>query len=179
MSGTESANRFLKVVEDITEVGRARQALREESQALEILNQTAAQVAAELDLSTVVQLVTDAGVKLTRARFGAFFYNTVNEAARALCSIRYQAPTGRSFERFGHPRPRRIRSHLQRRGRGSLGRYHGRSSVREECAQPQMPEGHLPVRSYLAVVVRGPERSSAGCSSVTQKQASSLKLRSG
>ena len=49
--------------------------LRQEAKSLEILNDTGVAVAAELDLSTLVQKVTDAGVKLTHAEFGAFFYN--------------------------------------------------------------------------------------------------------
>ena len=33
----------------------------------------------ELDLSTAVQAVTDAATRVTRAQFGAFFYNMTNE----------------------------------------------------------------------------------------------------
>ncbi|MGC7532515.1 histidine kinase, partial [Pandoraea pneumonica] len=45
----------------------------------ELLNRTAAAVAVERDLDTIVQMVTDAGVELTGAEFGAFFYNEVDE----------------------------------------------------------------------------------------------------
>jgi PAS domain S-box-containing protein len=154
VSGAESANRFLKVVEDITEIRRTREVLREESQALEILNQTAAQVAAELDLSTVVQLVTDAGVKLTRARFGAFFYNTVNEAGESMMLYTLSGADRSDFERFGHPRATPVFAPT----------FKGEGVVRSDdiTADPRygknapnhgMPEGHLPVRSYLAVPV--------------------------
>jgi PAS domain S-box-containing protein len=154
VSGAESANRFLKVVEDISEVRRAREVLRDESQALEILNQTAAQVAAELDLSNVVQLVTDAGVKLTRARFGAFFYNTVDEAGESLMLYTLSGADRSEFERFGHPRATPVFAPT----------FRGEGVVRSDdiTADPRygrnapnrgMPKGHLPVRSYLAVPV--------------------------
>lgn len=44
----------------------------------ELLNRTGVVIAAETDLEKVVQAVTDAGVKLSGAQFGAFFYNVTN-----------------------------------------------------------------------------------------------------
>jgi PAS domain S-box-containing protein len=154
VSGDDTANRFLKVVEDITEIRLAREALRQESEALEVLNRTAAQVAAELDLANVVQLVTDAGVKLTGARFGAFFYNTVNEAGESLMLYTLSGADRADFERFGHPRATPVFAPT----------FKGEGVVRSDdiTADPRygknapnrgMPEGHLPVRSYLAVPV--------------------------
>ena len=154
VSGEDSANRFLKVVEDITEIRLAREALRQESEALEVLNRTAAQVAAELDLAHVVQLVTDAGVKLTGARFGAFFYNTVNEAGESLMLYTLSGAERSDFERFGHPRATPVFAPT----------FKGEGVVRSDdiTADPRygknapnrgMPDGHLPVRSYLAVPV--------------------------
>jgi PAS domain S-box-containing protein len=154
VSDDGKANRFLKVVEDITEIHLAREALRQESEALEVLNRTAAQVAAELDLANVVQLVTDAGVKLTDARFGAFFYNTVNEAGESLMLYTLSGADRADFERFGHPRATPVFAPT----------FKGEGVVRSDdiTADPRygknapnrgMPEGHLPVRSYLAVPV--------------------------
>ena len=154
VSETEGPNRLLKVVEDITDVRRAREALRTESQSLEILNQTAAQVAAELDLSNVVQLVTDAGVRLTGARFGAFFYNSIDDAGEKLMLYTLSGADRSEFERFGHPRATPVFAPT----------FKGEGVVRSDdiTADPRygknapnqgMPEGHLPVRSYLAVPV--------------------------
>ena len=53
--------------------------LRDEAHALEVLNRTGMAVGAELDLEKVVQIVTDAGVELSGAEFGAFFYNVMRE----------------------------------------------------------------------------------------------------
>ena len=154
VSGTESANRFLKVVEDITEIRRAREALRQESEALEVLNQTAAQVAAELDLPNVVQLVTDAGVKLTGARFGAFFYNTINEAGESLMLYTLSGANRSDFERFGHPRATPVFAPTFK-GEGVIRSDDITADHRYGNNAPNkgMPEGHLPVRSYLAVPV--------------------------
>jgi PAS domain S-box-containing protein len=64
---------------DITEQKQAQTALAEESRTLETLNRTGAALAGELDLERLVQMVTDAGVELTGAKFGAFFYNVLRE----------------------------------------------------------------------------------------------------
>jgi PAS domain S-box-containing protein len=154
VSGDNIANRFLKVVEDITEVRLAREALRQESQALEVLNRTAAQVAAELDLAKVVQLVTDAGVKLTGARFGAFFYNTVNEAGESLMLYTLSGADRADFERFGHPRATPVFAPTFK-GEGVVRSADITTDPRYGKNAPNhgMPEGHLPVRSYLAVPV--------------------------
>ncbi len=53
--------------------------VRDEARTLEILNRTGVALAAELDLERLVQTVTDAGVEITGAQFGAFFYNVLNE----------------------------------------------------------------------------------------------------
>lgn len=48
--------------------------LGEEARMLEILNRTGVALAAQLDLGRLVQTVTDAGVEITEAQFGAFYY---------------------------------------------------------------------------------------------------------
>jgi PAS domain S-box-containing protein len=58
---------------------RAWQALREEKRTLELLNYTGAALAAELNLERLVRVVTDAGVRLVGAQYGAVFYNATNE----------------------------------------------------------------------------------------------------
>lgn len=62
-----------KIARDITEKKRTENALREERRVLEILNETGAIVASQLDLAKLVQSVTDAGKELSGAEFGAFF----------------------------------------------------------------------------------------------------------
>jgi alkylated DNA nucleotide flippase Atl1 len=62
------AVRFVGTVLDITAQKRAERHLR-------VLNDTGSIVARELDLEKIVQIVTDAGVELSGAEFGALFYN--------------------------------------------------------------------------------------------------------
>src|SRR6476620_7586096 len=62
------AVRFVGTVLDIS-------ARKKSERHLKILNDVGATVARERDLSTIVQITTDAGVELSGAQFGAFFYN--------------------------------------------------------------------------------------------------------
>src|SRR5262249_16279037 len=55
---------------DVDEVKRAREALAEESRLLNVLNETGKAIAADLDLQTLVQTVTDAATQLSGAEFG-------------------------------------------------------------------------------------------------------------
>ena len=139
---------------DITERLSAEQTLRDEARILELLNQTGVAIAAQLDLQNVVQIVTDAGTELTGAKFGAFFYNIMDENGEAMLLYALSGAPREAFERFGHPRatavfgptfrgegPIRSDDILQDPRYGSMGPHHG------------MPKGHLPVRSYLAMPV--------------------------
>ncbi|ESR26969.1 Multi-sensor hybrid histidine kinase [Lutibaculum baratangense AMV1] len=136
---------------DVTETRLAEAALREETRLLEILNQTNVAVAAELDLERVVQKVTDAGVALTGASFGAFFYNTVSGS-----DDRYMlySLSGASVDAFAHfPMPR-ITKLFEPTFRGERVVRSDDVTSDGSLPGPTMPAGHLPVRSYLAVPVR-------------------------
>lgn len=125
-----------------------------ERQTLEILNTTAAKVAAELDLAHVVQTVTDAGVELTGARFGAFFYNTIDEAGESLLLYTLSGAERSQFDHFGHPRPTAVFAPTFR-GEGVVRSDDIAKDERYGRSAPYkgMPRNHLPVRSYLAVPV--------------------------
>jgi PAS domain S-box-containing protein len=128
--------------------------VREEARALEVLNQTGTAVAAEHDLEKLVQTVTDAGVELSHASFGAFFYNVIRDDGEAYTLYTLSGAPREAFEKFPMPRntaifeptfrgrgPVRSDDILADRRYGKSAPYHG------------MPKGHLPVRSYLAVPV--------------------------
>ncbi len=51
----------------------------DKAHALQVLNRVCQTVAGELDLGRAVQVVTNAAVDLSKAQFGAFFYNDMNE----------------------------------------------------------------------------------------------------
>ena len=78
--------------------------LREEARALEVLNRTGTAVGAELDLQRLVQIVTDAGVELSGAQFGAFFYNVVRPDGEAYTLYTLSGAPREAFARFPMPR---------------------------------------------------------------------------
>jgi PAS domain S-box-containing protein len=141
-------------VQDVTGRRRAEDALREESRTLETLNRTGAALAAELDLERLVQMVTDAGVELTGAAFGAFFYNVLNEAGERLLLYTLSGAPREHFEQFGMPRATAV-FHPTFVGEGTIRADDIQLDPRYGRSEPHfgMPKGHLPVRSYLAVPV--------------------------
>jgi PAS domain S-box-containing protein len=145
---------FVKILRDRTEQRQAELAAAEERRALEILNRAGAALARETDLERVVQLVTDAGVELTGAQFGAFFYNVVDDAGDRYTLYTLSGASREDFAKFPMPRNTAVFAPT----------FTGESIVRSDditqdprygknAPRKGMPEGHLPVRSYLAVPV--------------------------
>ncbi|MGI8907372.1 MAG: ATP-binding protein [Candidatus Sumerlaeaceae bacterium] len=139
---------------DITLRTRTEEALRDETRILELLNQTGTTIASNLDLQTLVQAVTDAATQLSGAKFGAFFYNVVNHNGESFLLYTLSGAPREAFEKFGLPRNTDVFNAT----------FHGTGVVRSEdiTKDPRygkmaphygMPDGHLPVRSYLAVPV--------------------------
>ena len=150
----ERRTAMLSTVRDITERKRLEAALREEVATLETLNRTGQQVAAELDLRTLVQVVTDAATALTGAAFGAFFYNVIGERGEAYTLYTLAGVPREAFAEFPMPRNTAIF--------GPTFRGEGVVRLADATADPRyghnapyagLPPGHPPVRSYLAVPV--------------------------
>jgi PAS domain S-box-containing protein len=145
---------MLGVVQDITERKRTEEALREQTEALAIVNELGRVISAELDLHRMVQAVTDAATELTGARFGSFFYNVLNEEG---ASYTLYTLSGVPREAFGHfPMPRATDLFGPTfRGEGTVRIDDVKQDPRYGKNSPYygMPEGHLPVVSYLAVPV--------------------------
>src|SRR6202035_4734454 len=78
--------------------------VREEARTLEILKRTGAALASELSLDRLVQRATDAGVELTGAEFGAFFYNLINESGEAYTLYTLSGAPREAFANFPMPR---------------------------------------------------------------------------
>ena len=145
---------FVKIVRDRTVQRDAEQALAEERRALEVLNRAGSALSIESDLHRLVQIVTDAGVELSGAEFGAFFYNVENEAGESYTLYTLSGASAESFAGFPMPRNTAIFAPT----------FDGTAIVRSDditqdpryghnAPRRGMPEGHLPVRSYLAVPV--------------------------
>ncbi|THD80607.1 MAG: GAF domain-containing protein [Phenylobacterium sp.] len=137
------------------QIARSERRLRIETEALETLNATGALIAADLDLESVVQKVTDAGVALTGAKFGAFFYNVVADSGEAYLLYTLSGAPRSAFERFGMPRNTAIFAPTFN-GEGVVRADDITKDPRYGKSAPHhgQPKGHLPVRSYLAAPVR-------------------------
>lgn len=133
---------------------RVQDALGDEKRLLETLNRTGTLLAGELDLQTVVQSVTDAGVDLTGAEFGAFFYNKVDEAGETYQLYTLSGVDPAAFEKFPMPRNTEIFAPTFG-GKGIVRADDIKTDPRYGKNAPNkgMPDGHLPVASYLAVPV--------------------------
>ena len=145
-----------KILRDITALKRSEKRLREEIQVRELLGDAAqAVVSAQLDLERVVQGITDIAREITGAAFGAFFYNVLDERGESYRLYTISGVPLEAFSRFPQPRNTAVFGPT----------FRGEASVRSAdiTADPRyghnspyrgMPEGHLPVRSYLAVPVK-------------------------
>ncbi len=145
---------FVKIVRDRTDWKQAQDALQEETRVLGILQRAGSALNREPNLDRLVQTVTDAGVELTGAQFGAFFYNVEDEAGESYMLYTLSGAPRSAFEQFPMPRNTAVFAPT----------FEGEGIVRSDditkdpryghnTPRSGMPEGHLPVRSYLAVPV--------------------------
>jgi PAS domain S-box-containing protein len=120
----------------------------------ELLNRAAPRLAAQLDIHKLVQEVTDIATELIGAEFGSFFHNRINEKGESymlytMSGIPQDSPAGfpmpRNTDLFG----------TTFRGEGVVRCDDLTQDSRYDKNPPydEMPKGHLPVRSYLAVPV--------------------------
>jgi PAS domain S-box-containing protein len=147
--------RTLASVQEITAQKEAERALLRQSRRLERLNQIAKSVATDIDnLERVVQTVTDAATELCGAKFGAFFYNRRDETGESYTLFTLSGAPRSAFEKFGLPRNTPIFEPTFR-GLGTVRSDDIRKDPRYGHNPPHrgMPQGHLPVVSYLAVPV--------------------------
>jgi PAS domain S-box-containing protein len=133
---------------------RTEKELHAQTRSLALINRIGTGLAAELELEKLVQSVTDAAREVSGAAFGAFFYNTTDKDGEAYVLYTLSGAPREAFEKFGMPRKTplfrptfdgegvvRIADVLEDPRYGQNPPHHG------------MPEGHLAVRSYMAVPV--------------------------
>ena len=153
--GEPEERRVALLFTDVSERRGTDAALRAEKRALEILNEAGAIVAADTDLASIVQRVTDAGVALSGAEFGAFFYNVLDERGESYMLYSLSGAPPEAFSKFPMPRNTAVFGPT----------FEGEGIVRSDditkdprygknAPRKGMPECHLPVRSYLAVPVK-------------------------
>jgi PAS domain S-box-containing protein len=145
-----------KIARDITEHVRLREAAQQHAANTEKLAQVGVTVASALDRDTIVQKVTDIATELTGAEFGAFFYN-VRDASAGDAYMLYtlSGASKEAFADFPHPRATAIFAPTFR-GEATVRLDDVTKDARYGKSSPYfgMPEGHLPVRAYLAVPVK-------------------------
>ncbi len=145
-----------KIARDITEHVRLRSVAQEYAVNTERLASVGSIVTSALERDDIMQKVTDIATELTTAQFGAFFYNISTPSAPAAYMLyTLSGAPKESFSSFPHPRVTSLFGPT----------FRGESAVRlpDVTSDPRygqnppyfgMPEGHLPVRSYLAVPVK-------------------------
>jgi signal transduction histidine kinase/CheY-like chemotaxis protein len=136
------------------ELLETKDALEDETRILELLNQTGAKLASNLDLQMLVQAVTDAATQLSGAQFGAFFFTQTDAAGDVFSLYTLSGAPRSAFEKFGHPRATPIFAPTFEGG-PVIRLDDVRSDPRYGQWAPHhgMPKNHLPVVSYLAVPV--------------------------
>jgi PAS domain S-box-containing protein len=146
--------RTLVSVLDITAQKAAEAALRRQTNRLETLNRIARAITSDLNLERIVQTVTDAATELSNARFGAFFYNVIDDRGERYTLYALSGASRAAFDRFGLPGNSAVFD-ATFRGAGIVRSDDIRSDPRYGKNAPHFgtPMGHLPVVSYLAVPV--------------------------
>jgi signal transduction histidine kinase len=128
--------------------------VQEQADLLATLHHISKVALAELDLRKAVQAVTDAATRVTRAQFGAFFYNVVDDTGESYVLYALSGADRSHFERFPMPRNTAVFAPT----------FSGEGTIRLDDVQADerfgknppyhgMPPGHLPVHSYLAAPV--------------------------
>ncbi|WP_026462042.1 ATP-binding protein [Adhaeribacter aquaticus] len=132
----------------------AQKQLAERNLQLDLLSKIGASISSELELDKIVQAVTDAATKISKAQFGAFFYNNINEHGEVYQLYTLSGVPREAFSKFPMPRKTEVFGHTFD-GIGVVRSADITKDPRYGRNKPYagMPAGHLPVRSYLAVPV--------------------------
>jgi PAS domain S-box-containing protein len=143
-----------KIARDISEQQAGHEAAYSYTKRLEVINTIIETISEELDLNKIIQKVTDATTELTGAKFGAFFYNTIDAKGESFMLYTLSGAPKEAFEKFGMPRNTAV-FNATFSGQGVIRSDDITKDPRYGKNAPYhgMPEGHLPVVSYLAVPV--------------------------
>ncbi|GBD49897.1 response regulator [Methylopila sp. Yamaguchi] len=147
-----------EVTEGVLAARREREALstlKARTDALATVNRAGVAITSELDVGRVAQTTADAGVALTGAEFGAFFYNTKDERAEGCRLYALSGADPDTFARFPKPWNTALFAPA----------FSGETVVRADdvardprsglnAPEAGLPDGDFPMRSYLAVPVK-------------------------
>jgi PAS domain S-box-containing protein len=143
-----------KIARNISAQKNAQERLKRYADNLEIINSVIKTISEELDLNKILQKVTDSTTQLTGARFGAFFYNSVNTNGEALMLYTLSGAPKEAFENFGMPRHTAVfKPTFMGEGVIRVDDITKDARYGRNFPHTGMPAGHLSVVSYLAVPV--------------------------
>jgi PAS domain S-box-containing protein len=120
-----------------------------EARSLEVINRAGVALGAELDLERLVQTVIDAGIEITTAEFGAFFYNATDGQDETHAPDRLSAVPSQAAENFRTLRGTAIFEAVFR-GSGPV-RSNDIETDPRYLPNYGTPSAHSPVRSFLAI----------------------------
>lgn len=150
-------NRIIAHLLELRDIGPEKQAenkLRQKNKNLQTLNNVGKNLSAELELNKLIQLVTDSCTELTGAEYGAFFYNFQDENGENLMLYSLSGADHKQFSNFPMPRataifaPTLYGNEILRSDDITQDERYGKNSPFNG-----IPNGHFPVKSYLAVPV--------------------------
>jgi PAS domain S-box-containing protein len=144
-----------KIARDITDQSRLRAAAEEQALITQKLSEAGAAVASSLDRGTIVQKVTDIATDLTHAEFGAFVYKSIDpQTGDERTQHTVSGISERAFVRLAKDGSTELFT-LVITEHGLIRIDDLTQDPRYRGAPPrlEMLNGHLPVRSYLAVPV--------------------------
>ncbi|HYX36823.1 MAG TPA: CHASE domain-containing protein [Oligoflexus sp.] len=147
--------RFDGVTIDITEQKSKEVLLHEQMHTTETLYKIGKSLAAELDLKRLLQTITDSATEAISAEFGAFFYNVKDQGDAALTPNTLSGASVESLSGFPALQDNAILGPTFA-GEGIVRLGDLTRDGRFEKNEPFLngPEGHQPMRSYLAVPVQ-------------------------
>jgi PAS domain S-box-containing protein len=150
----ERCEHSLVSIIDISARRTAERGWQEQTYYLDTLNRVSKVISSNLDLEQVVQTVTDIATVLSGAKYGAFFYNVTDEAGERYTLYALSGASREDFAKFPVPRNTPL-FEATFRGTGIVRSDDIRKDPRYGKNGPHfgMPEGHVPVVSYLAVPV--------------------------
>ncbi|HUB27349.1 MAG TPA: ATP-binding protein [Tepidisphaeraceae bacterium] len=132
---------------DIDDQKRLGERFRENANTIETINFVGRALVSELDLSKLVQTVTDAATGLIGAQFGAFFYSVIDQKGESHSLYSISGLPRQDFEQLALPRNKDLLAGLFKEQRVI------RVADMSHDQRQNMPLGHLPARSYMAAPV--------------------------
>ncbi len=139
---------------DVTAQEEAEQREKKARETAELLNRVGPLLNAELDPQKLTQKITDIATEAVHAQFGAFFHSHVDDRGESYVLYTLSGVPRETFAKFPMPRNTHVFGPTFR-GEGVVRSEDITKDPRYGKNPPYagMPEGHLPVRSYLAAPV--------------------------